>query len=327
MKVDMNVDMSDFMQACEATISRVSRGTRVAAQEGGAAILQIAQAKCPRYTGTLMNSGRLSVEGSSSNSYAQGFSATISFGGGDAVNPLTGKHPSEYAAAVHEGFAINPITGEISSYKSGEPKFLERAIRLFEQSGLQKVAYKHWGSAIDMLNDRATMTRMGAIYEGPTVRGALGAEYLSEWKLGVQAMSRNMDASFDSSATGAYFAPNIRQGGATWEVKRFSSGELKADPAILGSAMKLASKRGAPSDLSLTRRPESLYRRGKADTISELAYYLADLNWGGAEFAAERASKSIQALASKYARAGYTLKGNDKLAGFKASVKANATKR
>lgn len=327
MKVDMNIDMDSFIQSCEATISRVSRGTRVAAQEGGAAILQIAQAKCPRYTGTLMNSGRLSVEGSSSGNYAQGFSATISFGGGDAVNPLTGKHPSEYAAAVHEGFAVNPITGEMSDYKSGEPKFLERAIRLFEKSGLQNVAHKHWGSAIDMLKDTATMKRMGTIYEGPTIRAQLGAEYLSEWKLSIQAMSRSMDASFDSSATGAHFAPNVRQGGATWEVKRFYSGEIKADPAILESAMKLASKRGAPSDLSLTRRPESLYRRGKADTISELAYYLADLNWGGAEFAAERASQSIQALASKYARAGYTLKGNDRLAGLKAAAKANAAKR
>ena len=148
MKVDMNIDMNDFMHACEATISRVSRGTRVAAQEGGTAILQAAQARCPRFTGTLMNSGRVSVEGSSADNYRQGFSATITFGGGDAVNPLTGQHPSEYAAAVHEGFAVNPITGEMSSYRTGEPKFLEKAIRAFEDTGLQKLAYKRWGAAL-----------------------------------------------------------------------------------------------------------------------------------------------------------------------------------
>lgn len=296
MKVDMNIDMDSFIQSCEATISRVSRGTRVAAQEGGAAILQIAQAKCPRYTGTLMNSGRLSVEGSSSGNYAQGFSATISFGGGDAVNPLTGKHPSEYAAAVHEGFAVNPITGEMSDYKSGEPKFLEKAIRLFEKSGLQKVAYTHWKQAIypggddfyapvgevdraSRLVDDAMMERMGAHWWGETSAVRAGSKY---------------DVSYG--------------------YKRFAdTGELKADPKVLYKARTLSERMPGPSNLSLTRRPEPLYRRGRYDTIRELAEYLNDLAWGGAEFANERAAESIIALADKYTKAGYKLSGNDAL--------------
>lgn len=296
MKVDMNIDMDSFIQSCEATISRVSRGTRVAAQECGTTILQIAQAKCPRYTGTLMNSGRLSVTGSSGNNYAQGFTATVSFGGGDAVNPITGQHPSEYAAAVHEGFAINPITGEYSEYKSGEPKFLEKAIRLFEQSGLQKIAYKHWKQAIypggdnfyapigevnvaKRLVDDASMERMGAGWWGETGATRAGSRY---------------DASYG--------------------YKRFAdTGELKADPMVLYKARALSENMQSPSNLSLTKRPEPLYRRGRYDTVRELAEYLNDLTWGGAEFANERAAESIIALANKYTRAGYKLSGKDAL--------------
>lgn len=148
MRIDMNIDERDFITGCAAVVSRVSRGTRVATQEGGNAILSAAQARCPIYSGTLRNSGEVTIHGSSANNYSPGFSAVIRFGGGNAVNPFTGKHPGEYAAAVHEGFAINPVTGEYSMYKSGEEKFLEKAVRAFEQTGLHRLAYKHWGDAI-----------------------------------------------------------------------------------------------------------------------------------------------------------------------------------
>lgn len=296
MKVDMNIDMGSFIQECEATISRVSRRTCIAAQEGGNTILRIAQAKCPRFTGTLMNSGIVAVEGSSKDNYAHGFSSTISFGGGNNVNPITGQHPSEYAAAVHEGFAMNPITGEMSKYRSGEPKFLERAVRVFEESGLHKVAYTHWKQAIypggddfyapigtinaaERLVDDAMMKRMGADWWGLTGQTRSGSRY-----------------------------------DAAYGYKRFAdTREMKADPKVLYKARALSDKMASPSDLSLTKRPESLYRRGRYDTIKELAVYLNDLSWGGAEFANARAAESIIALANKYTKAGWKLTGKDAL--------------
>lgn len=153
MKIAMDVDAAGFLNTCSVTLSRVARGTRIATQEGANAILAAAQARCPRYTGTLMRSGRVEMEGSSANNYSPGFSATISFGGGNEVNPITGEHPSAYAAAVHEGFAVNPITGEYSKYKSGEEGFLIKAVKDFEQTGLQRLAYKHWGNALRYFNE------------------------------------------------------------------------------------------------------------------------------------------------------------------------------
>lgn len=173
MKVDMQVDASEFAGGCAAVLSRVSRGTMVAAQEGGKAILVAAQARCPVYTGTLRDSGNVEVKGSSANNYSPGFSATISFGNGSNVNPFTGVHPREYAAAVHEGFAVNPLTGEYSEYLSGEPKFLENAIRSFEAMGLHKLAYKHWGKALEYFQmvDAYKANRESRLMHGWSVPG------------------------------------------------------------------------------------------------------------------------------------------------------------
>lgn len=306
MNVSMDFDMEGFTQACEATLSRVSRGTRVAAQEAGSTILKIAQLKCPRFTGTLMNSGQLTIEGSSKNNYSPGFSATVSFGGGTDVNPLTGQHPSEYAAAVHEGFAVNPITGEMSEYKSGEPRFLAKAVGIFERSGLHKAAYKHWKQAIypnndDFYNpigtrdttalmvDRALMNRMGA--------GDFGV--------------------VDSQIVGRPSYNSIINDGAkawnTYDYRTFKdTGEIMPDKKVLYAARRLSEKRVGPSTAALgEKRPDSLYRYGRRDTISELATYISDVAWFGAEFASERASDSILALVGKYHKAGYKLTGSD----------------
>lgn len=300
MKVSMNIDIDGFARSCEATISRVSRGTRVAAQEGGATILQIAKAKCPRYTGTLMNSGTLSVDGNSSNNYAQGFSATVSFGGGDAVNPITGEHPSKYAAAVHEGFAANPLTGELSDYRSGEPKFLEKAIRLFEQSGLHKVAYKHWKQAIYPSEDYEFM---------------YGYAPTGEVNLAKRLVD---DAMMDRMGAGWWGETGATREGSRYSVShgymRFAdTGEMKPNPTILYKARALSERMYGPRNNALDVRPESLYIKGAYDTVGELAEYLNDLAWGGAEFASERASESIRALVGKYEKAGMKLSGNDVL--------------
>lgn len=286
MRVEMNVDMDDFSQSCSAMISRVSRGTRVAAQEGGAAILLAAQARCPIYTGTLRNSGRLSVTGSSANDYREGFSAEITFGAGEKVNPLTKQHPSEYAAAVHEGFAINPLTGEMSDYKSGEPKFLEKAIREFEHTGLQKLAYKHWGAALGYYTaTQQVMAEARALQR--TGQGPLGGEHLEVTRnVGTRAQYKTSIVGTELKAK--EFFSDGKVGLQRREMTRIFMGVNKDTPGVTDSNLFMHYLK---NQREITKA--NLYAQG---------------------FGVERASEATKALADAFMFGGvYDIKGSAKL--------------
>lgn len=135
-KVELNIDFSPFVKACEALITSVTQGSRRAMTQAAQEILRDSLEQVPRDTNTLASSAFYSVDVGNAvqvgNVRYVNYTATVGYGKGDPINPKTGKPVSEYMVTVHEDLeAKHPI---------GKAKFLEDPVRAYQDKFAEKAA-------------------------------------------------------------------------------------------------------------------------------------------------------------------------------------------
>lgn len=141
MRASLNVtkrSLRNFDNVCEATITKVGRGTRKATVEACNVISEASLNQVPRDTGTLALSQFWEVTGH----WRSGWTGTIGYGGnGNPINPKTGKPASSYMVAVHEDMsAVHP---------TGKAKFLEDPLRDYARDNFPRTVIKHVQDALD----------------------------------------------------------------------------------------------------------------------------------------------------------------------------------
>jgi hypothetical protein len=127
-RISIKVDYSEVAKNLQASVTKVDRGTKKATIAACEAIKARSLKLVPRDTNILAKSFYYKIHGRYRN-----FEAEIGYGGnGDPINPRTGQHASEYMVAVHEDLQ--------QPHKIGQAKFLEQAVRDYQDEFLAKAA-------------------------------------------------------------------------------------------------------------------------------------------------------------------------------------------
>lgn len=129
--------LKDFKSSCEATISKVGRGTKKATVQACRDISEESLRQVPYDTGTLAASQFWDVTGH----WRTGWTGTIGYGGnGNPINPKTGKPASSYMAAVHEDLTAH--------HPMGKAKFLEDPLRQYAADNFPRTVIQNIQQAL-----------------------------------------------------------------------------------------------------------------------------------------------------------------------------------